>query len=149
MFVSLHDTLRVQSFLSIYKTTTTPWTCGAWVVCLLEWSDLFPLPSSLILFSLFFVSIESHWERNRQIFKKEPFFHGHDNQDQLVKIARVLGTADLRQYLNKYNLVLDPHFEQMIGNHPKKQLKRFVTNENKVDSRVFLFLPFLLPIQSL
>jgi len=24
-----------------------------------------------------------------QIFKREPFFHGHDNNDQLVKIARV------------------------------------------------------------
>lgn len=31
------------------------------------------------------------------IFKKEPFFHGHDNYDQLVKIARVLGTEDLFQ----------------------------------------------------
>jgi casein kinase II subunit alpha len=26
------------------------------------------------------------------IFKKEPFFQGRDNYDQLVKIARVLGT---------------------------------------------------------
>jgi casein kinase II subunit alpha len=23
------------------------------------------------------------------IFRKEPFFHGHDNYDQLVKIAKV------------------------------------------------------------
>lgn len=29
------------------------------------------------------------------IFKKEPFFHGHNNYDQLVKIAKVLGTLDL------------------------------------------------------
>jgi hypothetical protein len=28
-----------------------------------------------------------------QIFRKEPFFHGHDNYDQLVKIAKVLGTG--------------------------------------------------------
>ena len=26
---------------------------------------------------------------NLQIFRKEPFFYGHDNQDQLVKIAKV------------------------------------------------------------
>ena len=26
------------------------------------------------------------------VFRKEPFFHGNDNYDQLVKIARVLGT---------------------------------------------------------
>jgi casein kinase II subunit alpha len=25
------------------------------------------------------------------IFKKEPFFHGHDNYDQLVRIAKVSG----------------------------------------------------------
>ena len=29
------------------------------------------------------------------IFRKEPFFHGHDNYDQLVKIAKVLGTDEL------------------------------------------------------
>jgi casein kinase II subunit alpha len=32
------------------------------------------------------------------IFKREPFFHGHDNYDQLVKIARVLGTDSLFAY---------------------------------------------------
>ena len=30
--------------------------------------------------------------RFRQIFKKEPFFKGADNYDQLVRIAKVLGT---------------------------------------------------------
>lgn len=34
-----------------------------------------------------------------QIFRKEPFFHGHDNYDQLVKITKVLGTDDLYAYL--------------------------------------------------
>jgi len=29
------------------------------------------------------------------IFKKEPFFHGSSNFNQLEKIARVLGTEDL------------------------------------------------------
>ena len=35
------------------------------------------------------------------IFRKEPFFHGHDNYDQLVKIAKVLGTDSLHAYLDK------------------------------------------------
>lgn len=35
------------------------------------------------------------------IFRKEPFFHGHDNYDQLVKIAKVLGTDELFDYLDK------------------------------------------------
>ena len=37
------------------------------------------------------------------IFRKEPFFHGHDNYDQLVRIAKVLGTEDLYDYLDKVN----------------------------------------------
>ena len=35
------------------------------------------------------------------IFKKEPFFHGHDNYDQLVRIAKVMGTDDLHDYREK------------------------------------------------
>ena len=38
--------------------------------------------------------------------RREPFFHGHDNYDQLVRIARVLGTDDLYEYLDKYNIIL-------------------------------------------
>jgi hypothetical protein len=45
------------------------------------------------------------------VFRREPFFHGHDNYDQLVKIARVLGTDELFAYLNHYDLELDAHFE--------------------------------------
>jgi len=65
------------------------------------------------------------------IFRMEPFFHGHDNQDQLVKIVKVLGTEDLYAYLDKYGLVLDHHFQQMIGTHQQKPWKVFVTPENK------------------
>ena len=53
------------------------------------------------------------------IFRREPFFHGHDNYDQLVKIAKVLGTDDL-QKLDKYELELDSHFEGMLGRHTRK-----------------------------
>lgn len=65
------------------------------------------------------------------IFKKDPFFCGHDNYDQLVKIARVLGTDDLRSYLKKYGISLDSQFESLIGNHAKKPWSKFVTNENQ------------------
>ena len=30
------------------------------------------------------------------IFRKEPFFHGHDNYDQLVKIAKVISAFYFR-----------------------------------------------------
>lgn len=42
------------------------------------------------------------------LFRKDPFFCGHDNYDQLAKIARVLGTDPLYEYLAKYGLELDP-----------------------------------------
>ncbi len=64
------------------------------------------------------------------IFKKEPFFVGRDNYDQLVKIAKVLGTADLIKYLEKYELSLDSHYDGLLGRYTKKSWKRFKTDEN-------------------
>lgn len=65
------------------------------------------------------------------IFRKEPFFHGHDNYDQLVKIAKVLGTEELLRYLDKYDLELDPQFDGILGRHTKKPWTKFVHQENK------------------
>ena len=65
------------------------------------------------------------------IFIKEPFFHGRDNRDQLVKIAKVLGTKDLRGYIKKYDLRLDPTIEQMLGRYQRKPWKSFVNETNK------------------
>lgn len=65
------------------------------------------------------------------VFRKEPFFHGHDNYDQLVKIARVLGTDGLFSYLDKYNLELDPHFDDTLGRHSPKAWSKFVSSENQ------------------
>lgn len=65
------------------------------------------------------------------IFRKEPFFYGHDNYDQLVKIARVLGTDELNAYLNKYRIELDPHFAALIGRHSRKPWQRFINVENQ------------------
>lgn len=41
------------------------------------------------------------------IFKKEPFFYGTDNFDQLVKIVKVLGTDEMFSYIEKYNLNIE------------------------------------------
>jgi len=65
------------------------------------------------------------------VFKKEPFFHGHDNYDQLVKIARVLGTDGLYTYVDKYQLELDPHFDDILGRHSRKPWSKFITPENQ------------------
>jgi casein kinase II subunit alpha len=44
----------------------------------------------------------------------EPFFHGQDNYDQLVVIAKVLGTDDLFMYLDKYDIELDSAFDDIL-----------------------------------
>eukprot|EP00606_Chrysophyceae_sp_TOSAG23-5_P000690 GSChrysophyteH2.ASY1.ANO1.1505.1 assembled CDS len=64
------------------------------------------------------------------IFKKEPFFHGHDNFDQLVKIAKVLGTDELFEYVEKYDLELDSHYDSILGRHTRKPFNRFISAES-------------------
>ncbi|KQK23008.1 casein kinase II subunit alpha-2 [Brachypodium distachyon] len=65
------------------------------------------------------------------IFRKEPFFYGHDNHDQLVKIAKVLGTDQFNAYLSKYRIVLDPQLEALLGRHSKKPWSKFVSADNR------------------
>lgn len=61
------------------------------------------------------------------IFRREPFFRGSDNFDQLVRIAKVLGFDALQAYLNKYNLELDQHFDEILDRFPQKPWIKFVT----------------------
>ena len=75
-----------------------------------------------------------------QIFKKEPFFHGYDQEDQLDKIASVLGTNELINYLEKYRIELEERFtvfypifskiQGVFGGHQKKAWTKFVNSEN-------------------
>jgi casein kinase II subunit alpha len=65
------------------------------------------------------------------IFRKEPFFHGHDNNDQLVKIAKVLGTDLLFEYHSKYKMnFLNPTFHRILKTHSRKRWERFIHTEN-------------------
>ena len=99
------------------------------------------------------------------IFRKEPFFHGHDNYDQLVRIAKVkgicfssygldpispiyifqfnyqmqvLGTEELYEYLDKYQIELDPRFSDILGRHSRK---RSVLDRLAFDSSIFEYFP--------
>ncbi|KAJ8954032.1 hypothetical protein NQ318_004325 [Aromia moschata] len=65
------------------------------------------------------------------LFRKEPFFHGNDNYDQLVRIVKVLGTAELNSYLKKYNIPLDGRLQSLIGVHTRKSWQRFVHTEHE------------------
>ena len=50
---------------------------------------------------------------------------------QLVRIAKVLGTDELFEYINKYQMELDPRFNELLGRHSKKRWERFVHSENQ------------------
>jgi casein kinase II subunit alpha len=62
------------------------------------------------------------------IFKKEPFFRGNDNRDQLVKIAKVLGTKKLDKWIDKYGLTMG--WRSLVGQHEVKPWKTFIVEEN-------------------
>lgn len=63
------------------------------------------------------------------MFRKEPFFYGHDNYDQLVKIAKVLGTDELYNYLSKYGIELDPQLEGLVGRHARRPWNKFILKD--------------------
>jgi casein kinase II subunit alpha len=64
-------------------------------------------------------------------FKKEPFFCGADNDDQLVKIAKVLGSEMLDEYLDTYDLDLEPELASLVARHPRKEWSSFKTKDNE------------------
>eukprot|EP00123_Amoebidium_parasiticum_P019925 comp37108_c0_seq1/m.47338 comp37108_c0_seq1/g.47338 ORF comp37108_c0_seq1/g.47338 comp37108_c0_seq1/m.47338 type:complete len:425 (-) comp37108_c0_seq1:399-1673(-) len=65
------------------------------------------------------------------VFKKDPFFQGMDNTDQLVKIVKVLGSKGLETYLNKYGLKLDPQVRDLVVGYPKKDWAVFLRSDNR------------------
>ncbi|GEQ72369.1 hypothetical protein JCM33374_g6056 [Metschnikowia sp. JCM 33374] len=65
------------------------------------------------------------------IFKKEPFFRGDSNNDQLVQIAKVLGTKDLMAYVNKYRIKLSSEYDSILGKYPRKPWSAFIHKDNK------------------
>lgn len=65
------------------------------------------------------------------IFMKDIFFHGADNNDQLVKIVEVLGSNDFKTYLDRYDLVLGEHYNDLMDTeYPRQPWKSFITSKN-------------------
>jgi casein kinase II subunit alpha len=65
------------------------------------------------------------------IFKVDPFFKGSDNNDQLIKIVKVMGTDDLIKYLKKYRLALPSPLTKMMKQYPKVELENFINKQNQ------------------
>ena len=65
------------------------------------------------------------------MFQKEPFFKGLDNDDQLIRIAKVIGTEDVLNYVQKNNHIkLSEYFEEHLLNFKKKPWEKFVNSSN-------------------
>ncbi|TFK54010.1 kinase-like protein [Heliocybe sulcata] len=65
------------------------------------------------------------------VFRREHFFRGSDNHDQLLKIIKVLGTDDFDRYLERYNIQLETDLEDLLKRYAKVSWQRFVTAENQ------------------
>ncbi len=97
-------------------------------------SRYFKGPELLVDYQLYDYSLDM-WSLGAMfasmIFRKEPFFHGNSNADQLVKIAKVLGTDELSEYLREYHIALDPQYDDILDKYPRKPWTDFVTPENQ------------------
>lgn len=94
-------------------------------------SRYFKGPELLVDFQLYDYSLDM-WSLGAMfasiIFKREPFFHGNDNNDQLIKIVKVLGGGDFFAYLQRYSIRLPAQFEGKLSESwPKKAWRSFVT----------------------
>lgn len=69
------------------------------------------------------------------IFVREPFFKGSDNNEQLIKIAKVVGTQAILEYSDKFDVELNSYFKENLQNFKRKPWDKFInaTNENLSD----------------
>ena len=54
------------------------------------------------------------------LLRREPFFRGKDNADQLAKVAAVLGTDDLVMYMRRYGLPVTADIRGIIERCPHR-----------------------------
>lgn len=68
------------------------------------------------------------------LFRREPFFRGKDNMDQLGTIIAVLGTADLHSYVAKAKIAMKPEIRKVIAKYTlrggKKKEWRQIVDES-------------------
>ncbi|KAI0766125.1 kinase-like protein [Trametes elegans] len=64
------------------------------------------------------------------IFRRENFFRGRDNDDQLLKIVKVLGSAEFEHYLTTFRLYFRAYDEEILRSYPKISWSRFITVDN-------------------
>ncbi|KAF9033273.1 kinase-like protein [Hymenopellis radicata] len=63
------------------------------------------------------------------IFRREHFFRGSDNNDQLLKIMKALGTEKFDHYLHKYDIHFETDTNALLLSYPKRQWTDYGTTE--------------------
>lgn len=93
-------------------------------------------PELLLDFKLYDYSLDM-WSFGcilaQMIFRKTPFFHGSDNYDQLVQIVKILGTEDLAQYVETFQIQsrsISKSDELWKLQYSREKLVNFVNPEN-------------------
>jgi len=64
------------------------------------------------------------------ILRKEHFFRGADNDDQLLKILRVLGTDSFDAWLRAYGIPFETDLDSLLQVYPKQSWSRYVSPDN-------------------
>lgn len=62
------------------------------------------------------------------IFRKDHFFLGKDNQDQIAKIVKILGSNDFFEYVKKYQIQVEPQDYALYKNKPKIAFASFIND---------------------
>ena len=65
------------------------------------------------------------------MFQRDPMFKGSDNDDQLIKIAEIMGIDALQDYLRTYNLQVNRYQAKRLKNWERVPWKDFFTKSNQ------------------
>lgn len=66
------------------------------------------------------------------LFARVPFFRGHDNDEQIVTMAKVLGGDKIMNYVKKYELSVSKDVAMQVSNAKAKPWSKWIDKKRKV-----------------
>lgn len=64
------------------------------------------------------------------MFKKDTFFKGSDNNDQLIKVIDVMGTDKLYDYMRRYKINMPKQLVKLVQSTEEQDLRSFINQSN-------------------
>ena len=65
------------------------------------------------------------------IFRKEPFFYGITLTDQLIKIAKVLGSDKIYEFVEQHQITMFPDDREALGHWDREPWENFKNEDNQ------------------